>query len=210
MKSTFKILIILSIIPQWLLIQWAAKNPLWVENNYSLQWYPKLYAFSQFLWSHISFSIGDLGYLIVLIWIVSKVRFLTKLKTYLDIGVLCAVVFFVFHLQWGLNYHRLPLNRHLNLSSGYSTVELIEITEQFIQKTNQLQLKINKNDTLAVTIPYSNQEIFEKSQQAVQLLYPKFVFVSYSQNNVKPSLFSKALSYMGYGGYLNPLHSKRK
>lgn len=204
MKSTYKIFITLSIIPQWLFVQWAANNPLWIETHYSLYWYPKLYAFSQFFWSSIPISIGDLGYLALAIWIISKLRYLRKIKTYLDLGVLCAFVYFIFHVQWGLNYHRVPLNNQLDLPNGYTTEELITITEHYIQKTNELQKKITKNDTIAVSIPYSNKDVFRKSQQAIQLLYPKWVLVPYNRDNVKASLFSTGLSYMGYGGYLNP------
>ena len=138
------------------------------------------------------------------IWLVSRIRFLNKLTTWLDLGVLCAVVYFVFHLQWGLNYHRLPLKDQLNLSSGYTTESLQAVTETFVNKTNLLHQRIASSDSVAVNIPYSNKQIFEMSQQAVQTLNPDWLSVSYPNTNVKISLFSLGLSYMGYGGYLNP------
>jgi hypothetical protein len=205
MKSSYKIIILLSLIPQWLFVQWAANNPRWIEAYYSSNIYPKMYAFSQFLWHSFSFSIGDLLYVAMGIWLISRIRFLNKLKTWLDIGVFCAVVYFVFHLQWGLNYHRLPLKDQLNLSSGYTTESLQEVTEKFVNKTNLLHQRIVESDSLAVVIPYSNKQIFEMSQQAVQTLNPDWIDVTYSHANVKTSLFSTGLSYMGYGGYLNPL-----
>lgn len=191
-------------IPQWLLVQWAAKHPVWVENYYSATIYPKMYVINQFFWHSFSFSIGDFLYIVMGIWLVSRIRFLNKLTTWLDLGVLCAVVYFVFHLQWGLNYHRLPLKDQLNLSSGYTTESLQAVTETFVNKTNLLHQRIASSDSVAVNIPYSNKQIFEMSQQAVQTLNPDWLSVSYPNTNVKISLFSLGLSYMGYGGYLNP------
>jgi hypothetical protein len=66
--------------------------------------------------------------------------------------------------------------------------------------TNQ----ITKNDSVKVVVPYSTQEIFELSVKSYTSVEKEFPFLKYEKPSIKPSLISVPLSYMGFGGYLNP------
>ena len=115
-----------------------------------------------------------------------------------------SVVHFTFYLLWGLNYFRQPLSKSLGYKEAYTTEELIELTERLAIETNQLQESITGDTLHAVSLPYRRSEILEKTVDAYRDLerdYPQF---RYAPPSLKPSLFSTALSYMGYGGYLNP------
>ncbi|MDY0118957.1 MAG: DUF3810 domain-containing protein, partial [Bacilli bacterium] len=76
--------------------------------------------------------------------------------------------------------------------------------EKMTQKTNALQFEITKNDTTIVVIPYSDVEIYEKSLAGYNKLPEDLKEFHYENKSIKSSLFSLPLSYMGFGGYLNP------
>jgi hypothetical protein len=59
-----------------------------------------------------------------------------------------------------MNYYRIPLHEKLKIEKEYSEQQLKAFTEKMLRKTNELQLKITKNDSVAVVIPYSDEEIY--------------------------------------------------
>ena len=82
--------------------------------------------------------------------------------------------------------------------------DLISTTEALIKKTNQLQYRITGDSTEIVKIPYSQKEIFGKTIGAYEILSEQYPEMTYRRPSLKSSLFSTMLTYMGYGGYLNP------
>src|SRR5690606_34229585 len=75
---------------------------------------------------------------------------------------------------------------------------------KLIVEANTLHIEITGNNSLRVDNPYSNIEIFEKSLNGYENLaldYPEFAYTTLC---VKNSLLSTPLSYMGFGGYMNP------
>ena len=132
-----------------------------------------------------------------------------RLKTHpmalgLDVLTTLSVVYFLFHLCWGLNYYRNSLHTTLNLNPTYTTSELNTITNKLMSKTNKLHLSITNDSLLKVNPPYSFDEMTSKSQQGYKLLETKYPFFKHPGQNTKKSLFSTPLTYMGFGGYLNP------
>ena len=115
-----------------------------------------------------------------------------------------SVAYFTFHFMWGLNYYREPLAVKLKLTETGDYQELVNFTKQLIQKTNEAQLRITQDSSLAVSIPYSQQEIFDKTISGYDDLKKKHPFFSYTTPSIKTSLMSTGLTYMGYAGYLNP------
>ena len=92
----------------------------------------------------------------------------------------------------------------MNLSYEYTYQSLLDFTEKMIEKSNVLHLQMTGNDSVMVVNPYSNHEIYQKAPDAyhnLALKYPEFAYKNYC---VKNSLISTPLSYMGFGGYLNP------
>jgi hypothetical protein len=61
-----------------------------------------------------------------------------------------------------------------------------------------------KNDSLKVVFPYSQEQVFEMNLKGYHLLSNQFSSFEYTNPSVKKSLISLPLSYMGFGGYLNP------
>jgi hypothetical protein len=204
--APYKVLLAISIIPQILLIRFISSSPEKVENYFSKVFYPFLFSVQQFFMKPIPFSLGDLVYLGLGIYLCFRLtRFILKIKLptrkdFLEAGVFLSLLFFVFQLNWGINYHRIPLGEKLNVEQQYSDSLLVDLTSRLVSMSNKLHKQLSSSDSLAVTIPYSKKEISSRIHES---------FTDLQDNNmnipeVKASLFSLPLSYMGYGGYLNP------
>lgn len=210
MKNRFKNWIAIALLPQILLIKWIGSYPEFVDTYYSQGFYPLISQFFRSLlgWSYISF--GDIIYCLLFILSVRYVvlnwkKIRKKPKAFFrDFIMVLSVVYFTFHLAWGLNYYRVPLAKSLELKETYSFSELEEVTKSLIKKTNQLQFEISKDSTEKINIPYTRKEFFELTIDGYQKLEQKLPQFAYNKPSIKNSLLSTMLSYMGYGGYLNP------
>lgn len=178
-----------------------------VEKYYSNGLYPYLSKFSRILLGWIPFSIGDILYGLLLLW---AIRWLYqnrkenwKAKT-LSITSCVSVVYFLFHFLWALNYYRLPLFEKMNIKREYTDAQLIQFTQKLIVKTNEVQFAITKDTAKPVHSLYNTTKIFEEAEKGYQQLALQYPFFTYSNASIKKSLFRYPLTYMGFGGYLNP------
>lgn len=182
--------------------------PEFVEKFYSNGFYKILSVYSRKFFANIGFSVGDVLYGLVIVFLIFRIikkRKHLNFKSFV-IGTLnmVSVFYFLFNLLWGLNYYRTPLSEKMNLSYEYSYGQLLDYTSKLIEKSNTLHLEITQNDSVKVVNPYSNKQIYQKSENGynnLALNYPEF---TYKNPCVKNSLLSLPLSYMGFGGYLNP------
>ncbi|WP_090222977.1 DUF3810 domain-containing protein [Lutibacter maritimus] len=209
-KKISKILVIL-LIMQWAFVQLIAQFPSIIERFYSKGLYIFLNKIYQLLFGWIPFSIGDVLYLILIIYLIKNVAITIKKKSFnlkntlWKSGAIISIIFFVFHFNWGLNYYRIPVSEKLNFEvQPYSTNDLEQLTAQLIEKLNATHISITQNDTIIIKNLANKEEIREKSYlvfDEFQQNYPIF----YHQNlTIKNSLFSVPLTYMGFAGYLNP------
>jgi len=210
MNNRLKNGIALSIIPQIIIVKSLGSYPELVENYYSKGLYPFISNFFRITFGWLPFSIGDLIYAILIIlaiWymIVKRNQVRKNLKLFFrDIVLIISVAYFTFHLMWGLNYYRVPLYQTLELKGSYTTNELMLYTEKLTKRTNKLQYEITLNTSQKVNIPYDQKEIFQKTLEGYTELEIMYPFFNYKNPSLKKSIFSTLLSYMGYGGYLNP------
>ena len=181
--------------------------PDFVEYYYSNGLYPYISKFSRSILGWIPFSIGDVLYGILIIyglyWLYKNRKLNWKLKTLSVLSVL-SVVYFLFHFLWAFNYHRIPLFEKMNIKTEYSDAQLLSFTKKIIAKTNQIQFQITNDTAKKIISPLTQNEIFEKSLLGYKNLSSEYSFFTYSKPSIKKSLFSYPLTYMGFGGYLNP------
>lgn len=181
-----------------------------VEKYYSNGLYPKIAAFSRIVFSHIPFSVGDTIYFVLIIlairwfWKKRKTWKITWKDNLLQILSVLSVFYFFFHFLWAFNYYRQPLSEKMNIKKEYSDADLLKFTNKLISKTNEIHSKITKNDSLKVVYPYSQKTTFSMNLNGYQNLSKQYSFFTYSNLSIKNSLFSLPLTYMGFGGYLNP------
>lgn len=202
----FPVLLLLQII----LVKTIGSFPNFVEEWYSKGLYPKIAWFFRTSLGSLPFSVGDIIYIVLLVlifrWIwKNKSGFFKNWKVNgLSILKVITIGYFFFHLLWGMNYYRVPLHEKLQIEKEYTEIALEELIEKLIVTTNELQFSITKNDTVAVKIPYSDDEIYELAIKGYQKLPNDLQDFNYEVRSIKTSLWSYPLSYMGFGGYLNP------
>lgn len=211
MLKNIKFGIAISIIPQYFLIKWLSNYPEFIETFYSNALYPIISKIFRYTLGWIPFSFGDFIYAFAIIYIfrwlyINRKRIIKDTKHWI-IDVFCAasIIYFAFHLFWGLNYYRMPLHENLNLEADYTTEQLIDVTKKLIKKSNQVYTEIAGNDTLKIDIPYSKSTILNMAPLGYERLKTTFPHLEYHPKSVKKSLFSYPLTYMGFSGYLNPL-----
>ena len=131
-----------------------AQHPEFVETYYSKGIFPIISKFLNTVFKWIPFSVGDLLYIALIIFLgywgaknLKRVR-AHPLALVLDVLSFVSVLCFMFHLCWGYNYYRLPLHTTLNLNPKYSTAQLKLVTNQLVLKTNELHVAITKDPLL--------------------------------------------------------------
>ncbi|WP_423998689.1 DUF3810 domain-containing protein [Maribacter sp. IgM3_T14_3] len=210
MKISFKNAIAISLIPQIIIVKWLGTRPDLVEQYYSTGLYPVISKFFRLLFGWVPFSVGDILYFVLLIlalvYLIKNRNYIWrhKLQFLQNIAMVLSVTYFTFHVMWGMNYYREPLAEKLELVPNKDYQDLLEFTERLIRKTNESQFTITKDSSLAVNIPYSQKEIFDKTIQGYDNLKTIYPFLIYDRPSLKKSSFNTGLTYMGYAGYLNP------
>ncbi len=210
MNYRLKNAIALSLPLQILLIRWIREYPEIIEKYYSRGVYPLISSAIRWAYGWIPFSLGDILYTLLLfisLRYLYKHRLLIRTKplSFLrDLTAVLSVAYLSFHLLWGLNYYRQPLYQTLGLRDTCTTEELSEFTFILVEKTNQLQLELAGADSVQVRFPFGRQEVFEMVGDEYHPLTAGQSDFRYPNPSLKGSIYSLALTYMGYGGYLNP------
>ncbi|MUV03105.1 DUF3810 family protein [Flavobacterium rakeshii] len=205
-----KIILSILLLVQILIVNLLSFFPDFVEGYYSNGLYQYISKGSRVFFGLFGFSIGDIIYGIVIFFII---RWIWKTrKTWrqqyknniLTVLSFCSVFYFLFYLLWATNYHRVPLNEKMGFEKKYTEEELVSFTERLITKANQMHLQIVKDDSTKVVNPYTVQQIYGKALNGYDKLAQTYPDFTYKKESVKSSLISTPLSYMGFGGYLNP------
>lgn len=195
---------------QVVLLQVLPYFSLQVELYYSNGFYPIVSQFLRLTIGRIPFSFGDLMYIIligfILKWLWNQ-RKSWKLKwksNILSLLSFVSVFYFLFHSLWALNYYRQPLFEKMEIKKDYSDADLLAFTKKLIIKTNAIQKQLAKNDSLKVSFPYSQNQVFKMNLNGYKKLAKEHSYFTYTHLSIKKSMISLPLTYMGFGGYLNP------
>ena len=198
------------LILQILVLKVLAFFPEVVEQYYSNGLYVYISHLLRIVFGWIPFSIGDILYSILIIlilrwfWKTRKTWKTQRKENLLRIVSSFSVFYFVFHLLWGLNYYRVPLFEKMNIEKEYSDADLLDFTQKLIAKTNAIQLQLTKNESAKVVFPYTQEQVFKMNLNGYENLAKQHPFFKYKYPSIKKSMISLPLTYMGFGGYLNP------
>lgn len=188
--------------------------PVLVEKYYSTKFYTWFSSILRLLQGYIPFSVGDILYAIIIIWLIKKTVTLIILlfnkrwnkKSFLN-GLHKTInrllwLYIIFNIFWGLNYDRLGIAYQLKFEPAkYDTSSLKQITADLIKKVNAYRLQVRD----AQLVYPGNKEIFRRTTEAYEQVQKRFPFLRYNNPSIKRSLFSEAGNYLGYLGYYNPL-----
>jgi len=213
MKINNKHLLLALFLPiQVVLVQLAAKNPAFIEQYYSKGIYPPIAAFLRIIFGWLPFSVGDLLIAALLfifirfIYRLIRARFHLFFPKIIHFTAILSLLYFCFYLFWGLNYYRQPLADNLKYhQKKYSTSQLEKVTETIIKKLNYYQFNITKNDSIKVKNNYSQKDMYLMAIEGYKNLEKDFPQLKYKYKSVKSSLMSLVQTYIGTGGYINPL-----
>ncbi|WP_370529621.1 DUF3810 domain-containing protein [Flavobacterium rivulicola] len=167
--------------------------------------------FSRTLLGKIPFSVGDILYGIVIFyciyWLFKYRKKPWKDKVWTILSFI-SVAYFLFHFLWAFNYYRVPLFEKMTIKREYTEAALVSFTEKLIIKTNAVQFAITKDSLKKVNNPYTQDSIFKLTQNGYDNLAKQYPMFTYEIPSRKKSLMSLPLTYMGFGGYLNPFSNE--
>ena len=196
-----------------LAIKLYSASGLRVETGYSAGLYPPISAFLRILFGWIPFSIGDILYGVLFIWICWKtgagIRKLWRreatwkgtMHRSLKALAFGLVFYIIFNLFWGINYNRKGIAYQLDLKlEKYSLDDLKNMNALLVDKVNVAKLAlIRKPDSIS-----NNADLFTrviKAYDKVDSIYP---FLHYKIPSIKSSLWGWLGNYLGFTGYYNP------
>ena len=196
-----------------IIIKVLSANTNWVENIYSQGIYIVISKILRWLFGWLPFSIGDVLYLSVIIWVLWKIiRLIIKIykkrlnrqgliSSFLNLLLIVMAVYIVFNFLWGMNYNRKSINSQTGLAlKKIDTADLNIIQGLLLQKVNE-----SKQALIRQNAPYpDNKELFERAFNCYQQAEKIFPFLVYKKISVKSSLFSWWGNYFGFTGYYNP------
>jgi len=188
--------------------------PTIIEVYYSVGCYPFLAKSLRYLTGFIPFSIGDIGYVFTVIYLIyNALQLVLKIKQrsinkqllnriifkLLKTGLWC---YLIFKLFWGLNYDRLGIAHQLSLApKKYSKEAVVAITHQLIDSLNACRRQFK--DSVLPNI--GSKIITEKAVKGYAYAAVNWPFLNYTQPSVKQSLYSVVGDYIGFTGYFNPI-----
>ena len=196
---------------QWALYQLLSQYPNFVERYYSNGLFPLISIFLRSCFGWVPFSVGDLLYVATIFMVIAIIYSTVILKRnslktgFYKLATFVSILYFIFNLNWGINYFREPLFSSLHIENiKYSKEDLEDFTQKLILKLNESHSKLVTNDSLMVNTTLSHQQIIETAEIGYKNLAIEYPQLKYERPSVKLSLISFPLTYMGFAGYLNP------
>ena len=184
-----------------------------VEKYYSAGLYPFISKLQRLLLGWIPFSVGDILYASVFLYLlISLIRLISKAfkrnmyRQYLIIGgtrwlSLILWVYLVFNIFWGLNYDRLPIAEKMQLDvRPYSAEELKSFVGLLVTRMNAIDSSSRKSRKNLNT----NRSLFLNSAEAYHFYGKTDPALFYPNASIKFSFYGYLANYMGFSGYYNP------
>jgi uncharacterized protein DUF3810 len=161
----------------------------------------------------LPYSIGDIIYGILFVWIIIKI---VELIGHLIRGdakpgyweaILSKLIrivlwiYIVFNIFWGINYNREGIAYQLGLPERKYTIDdLKQLNGLLLQKLNESKKALLQNpDSFQ-----NNNELFNKAIASYGEAAKKYSFLTYKDPAVKSSMWGWLGNYLGFTGYYNP------
>lgn len=173
----------------------------WFYNAYLLI-YPSWIDLISNITNFLKLNVGDLLYLISLP-IIFKYLYSSKTRRifFYRAGFTSIFIYSFFYFSWGIHYNKKSINQEYAFSN-YQIDELVETTEYYISKVNNIHKKLTINPNEKVTLTSSFEEIVSECKNSIKEL--KTNNISTENLKVNKSYFSLLISYLGFTGYINP------
>ncbi len=128
---------------------------------------------------------------------IGQLRFQLIMTAIQNILCLVSIIFFVYILLCGINYHRYSVQYYLGLSVENSSVEELEgLLIELAEKANELRSNLTtENEEGIYILPMSKRELGQEAKQAYKNLAKEYEIFEGIYPVPKPVLFSKLMSY---------------
>ncbi len=209
-KVKARIITILAFAFAIFLLMALAEHPLLIERYYSEGFYSFICHILHPVFNLFPFSVGDILYIAVIFYLFYALFRLIKLAFKKEfkragifllgivIGIQSAVL--IFYLFWGTNYFRPSAGERLNLrDTNYTTAGLKAVTAMLIDSANACRARVTPAD-----LSQSNGAIYKTALQAVSKLSNQSVNFRTYYPDIKSSILTPLLNYIGTSGYYNP------
>ena len=184
-----------------------------VENYYSNGFYPWFSSVLRLLFGWFPFSIGDVFYAALGLWILVKaikgiisvfkkqVTWITFGKGFANTIMFLLTMYVVFNIFWGINYNRKDIAGHLDLKQdSFNLQDYKDINRLLVEKVNSAKQYLVDNHTA-----YSdNAELFREVKAAYDEAEKQYPFMHYRPVSLKSSLWGWMGNYTGFTGYYDP------
>lgn len=173
-----------------------------VEAFYGGLFYPHWSILMRSATGLLPFSLGDMLYILVIVWLLYRLLRFRKTSTSAFMGsllVTCCWIYVCFQLSWGLNYSRHAVEQKLKIFESPSdsillhglTASLLERIKEFAPARRPGEVRRTEDLEKAIVLGYSRIPGGVAPGQPSSLA-------------VKQSLFGVIGNYLGYSGYFNP------
>ncbi|TDQ08548.1 DUF3810 domain-containing protein [Pedobacter metabolipauper] len=180
------------------------------ERIYSGAFYTLSSVVQRFISALVPFALGDFLYLLLILFIIRSLFLFYKkiarktlkradrINIPLQVINFTLILYLLFKILWGLNYSRPSIALKLGISNEkYTTAELVQLGDLFINKLNNLQ-RIKKTR-------YTLLELESKAKDGYDKMKKVNPFFNYDVPAVKAVLNSWVITKIGIEGYYNPL-----
>jgi len=183
---------------------------LFIEDFYSNHLYVFISEKLRILNYWTDVPVGDLIYILLFFFVFYKIFLEAKSlrNLFIELGTLLTIISILFYFLWGINYKRVSIKNKIVLNQEVDIVKLVDFTNQLIDKTNKKHLDLFNLDSI---IPVDNRSFEEIKNTSIldfknlnNLKQDHIHNFDYEYPSIKKSLFSTALTFMGFSGYINP------
>ena len=196
-----------------ILLSVLSRFPAVIERYYAQGIYPLIATGLRICFGWLPFSLGDLLYTLLGIFIgwrlIRFTRTIIKKRWSRQYGCtslytalyVMTVLYALFYALWGLNYSRLGIARQLQLTvtQDYTTQELQTLTLSLLRKTNHDRLQLGT----PIEMP-NHQTLFNEAETSYRLIEKKYPFLAYRHRSIKVPVYNALGGYLQYTGYYNP------
>ncbi|MBW8358343.1 MAG: DUF3810 domain-containing protein [Weeksellaceae bacterium] len=163
--------------------------------------------FHQSLFQDLSFSAGDVLYVLLLLYILILVAKILRNKTrhsaLVSFLVLLNILYLTYQLFWGMLYFQQPVSEKLP-EGKTSPAAIKQLAFKYLDRCTETR-KLVQEDRNGVFKVYDIHKI-QTEILANQTKIPRFINQKKTTNvnSIKPSLYTGIMSYTGIMGYYNP------
>ncbi|WP_417427673.1 DUF3810 domain-containing protein [Halpernia sp.] len=163
--------------------------------------------FHQFIFSKIYFSVGDVLYVVIVLFLIIFIFNLFKKKkrqkSAISILIFFNIFYFIYQLFWGLLYFQSPILKQLP-KEEITLNEAKSLSFKYLKLCieDRENVEANKYGVFAIANLDEVKMAVLKNQNSLPTLFvqKKSTLI----NDFKPSLFRSVMSYTGILGYYNP------